>query len=419
MSNDVNFKRAQQLFEMGRYKKAIPYLHKYLVEESNNSESAILMLGWSYVRIKEFEKAIEYAKLMLISDKSFLHGFGHYIFAIYNSHNNKRDKALNAINEALKINPNSEDFLSEKAQIHINRGEELIALKVIESLLQRNPNNVVAFKLKNEIYGNKKSKLKETEHLTKEILRLAPNEADSFKRTANTKLNQGFYEEALYYYNESLQLDPTDNEVILNREVARIQKSSSFFALIDELRGFLVKRMNVLFYVVLALCCAWVTTKIDVYPSLILVPFVFVIFSAIGMNLFSKKIIITGLVLNRETKEIIFKNYKFLGIIFSFIAVISIVMSFMFIGAHISIYAKLSFLSYIFLFQIFLLDESYSRRNINTFLIISNVLAVFFYTSTTFNRLLPYCIFFYAFLAFFIVVYFIILGLNVKDEELE
>ncbi|WP_346880691.1 tetratricopeptide repeat protein [uncultured Algibacter sp.] len=417
MSKNKNYKRAQQLFDINKYEKAIPYLHKYLAEEPNASDSAIYMLGWSYVKTKKYEKAIEYAKILVVSNIDVFKAVGHHIFAIYYSFNNNRDKALISIDKALNINPNSTGFLSEKAQIHINRGEEKIALEIIKSLLKISPNDVTALKLKNEIYGAKKSKFNEAKSLTEDILRLEPDNASSFKSSALTMQQNGLYEEAYQLYTKSLLIDPTDNEVILNMNVVHIYKSNSIFNFLDKVKIFFLKH-GFIFLIVSIIICFWSASKVNNYPTLIIVPLFFSLLCLISFNLFSKNFTTLFLLFKKQTKKILFKKNKKIGFILLVTSITTFVTTLLFITYGTNLYAKLSLLSYTVLFQVFLLENNNELTKTATiFAIISNSIAVLFYMATSFFNFWVYNAFFYTFFIIYMFAYFMHVGLTTDDDE--
>ncbi len=117
---NVNLERGAQLFEIGRYKEAIPYIVNSLTDISDNFEAKYLLAQCYYLTGEE-TKALNLA----LELRSFNPNFDSIYFLlsqIYLS-NDKIKEALEQIDIAINLNPYEESFFGQKSYIKINQKE--------------------------------------------------------------------------------------------------------------------------------------------------------------------------------------------------------------------------------------------------------------------------------------------------------
>ncbi len=170
---DANLRRGRILYKSGKYNEAIAEFRITLRRNPRNGE-ALLWIGKSHARISEF------------------------------------DKALEQLQQAVQILPDSEDGYNELTSAYLEldtrergRGNTEAAREYLEkaesaakTLLQRQP------------------KLKESYEL---LVRLAQHKADIYREAGKADQERDMYEEALTYCEKVLEIDPNDISTHLDR----------------------------------------------------------------------------------------------------------------------------------------------------------------------------------------------------------
>ena len=128
--------KGNQAVKDRRYKDAVQEYEKVINIDPNNSQ-ANLLLGMTYAQMKEYEKAVKYAKKA--SELSPAYSSFYHLGLIYGA---KREtaKALEALDKALRINPESYTAHYQKGLIHSAREEYDEALQAYRKSVELNPN---------------------------------------------------------------------------------------------------------------------------------------------------------------------------------------------------------------------------------------------------------------------------------------
>ncbi len=102
MSADANYKRGLQLFEMGRYKDAIPYIKNAIASGIDNFEAKYL-LAQAYLQINDINKA----KVLVTELRSIAPNYSgiHSLLSHINYIEEDIDLSMKSIDMAISLDP--------------------------------------------------------------------------------------------------------------------------------------------------------------------------------------------------------------------------------------------------------------------------------------------------------------------------
>ncbi|EDP70281.1 hypothetical protein FBALC1_05978 [Flavobacteriales bacterium ALC-1] len=207
MSLEANYQRGAQLFDMGRYKDAIPYFNNAIASNIDNYEAKFL-LAQSYLQTDDLEKA-ESLTIELRGSVPNYSGVYYLLSQIYYTKENT-NKALEYINEAITLDPHDENYFGYKAFILIYKKDFENALLMANEGLKLNAKsrNCLNARATALTKLNRKEEAKET---IETLLNDDPENSFSHANVGWSHLEHNDLPKALLHFKEALKLDPNDN----------------------------------------------------------------------------------------------------------------------------------------------------------------------------------------------------------------
>jgi tetratricopeptide (TPR) repeat protein len=137
IDNNLDFEKGISLYNEFKFREAIRYF-KNVLEKNYRYADALGMIGFSYLRLFEYDKAIEFFNeaIKLDSDnESYYHGKS-------KCYRGKKDydKALKNIEIAISFQPNDEFLFATRASIKSESGNYNAAIEDYDYVLKLNPN---------------------------------------------------------------------------------------------------------------------------------------------------------------------------------------------------------------------------------------------------------------------------------------
>lgn len=204
MSQNPNLERGIQLFEMGRYPEAKPYLHKAISDDSTNFISQYY-LAQCYFLTDDIKNSkiltLELRKSAPNNDRVY------FLLSQISLQEDKPEEALSHIDTSIRIDPYEEDYFGQKAYCLIQLKNYEQALKFANEGLKLNAKSEFCLNVRATALTKlgRKSEVKET---IENILQDNPENAFSHANIGWSHLENNNRKEALNHFKESLKLDP-------------------------------------------------------------------------------------------------------------------------------------------------------------------------------------------------------------------
>ncbi|QHI37351.1 Beta-barrel assembly-enhancing protease [Kordia antarctica] len=196
--------RGAQLFELGRFKEAIPVLNQAISESVYNYASKYY-LALCFFNIDAYDKSSKIIDELL--QESPNEGNLFFIKAQIASRLDKTSEALNLINQSIALDPYQADYFAFKGALLMANKKFEPALDFVNQGLQLDPKNAACLNLRARLLTklNRKEEAQETvEHI------LYDNAEDDYAH-ANVgwvALENGNTKKALHHFKQALQLNP-------------------------------------------------------------------------------------------------------------------------------------------------------------------------------------------------------------------
>ncbi|WP_299522027.1 tetratricopeptide repeat protein [Winogradskyella sp.] len=207
MGSEANFERGLQLFEMGRFKDAIPYLQNALAVDIDNFETKFL-LAQSYLQTDKTEQA-KTLTLELRSKAPNYSGIYYLLSKIYFLEENM-SLALELIDEAISLDPYDEDYFGHKSYIRLHEKKYEEALLLAEEGLKLNAKSIICLNARATALTKLKRK-EEARETIENLLNDDPENAYSHANIGWNHLEHNDTSKALTHFKEALKLDPNDD----------------------------------------------------------------------------------------------------------------------------------------------------------------------------------------------------------------
>ena len=207
MSLNPFLQRARLLYEQGRYPLAEEQLRQSLAQEPHDAYAHAL-LSLCLKHQERFKEATAEAQQAIHLAPDF--AFAHYALAsIWHVRNFETD-ALNAINEAIRLDATDPDYFALLAVLHYQESRWMAALKAAEQGLQFDAEHIGCNNLR-AMALVKLGRREEAGATIDSTLARNPENSVTHANQGWAYLEQNNPEKALYHFKESLRLDP-DNE---------------------------------------------------------------------------------------------------------------------------------------------------------------------------------------------------------------
>jgi len=195
-------------YMLQKWESALIYLNDYVengIEENGNFVDALFYIGTSYHQLKDYEKAISYFDRAIEIKPYYT-----YIFnkAASLSKIGKRQEALKLIDSAIEKKPNESQFFYKKYQVYlqINETEKAnIALKKANVLQPNDPDILLDL----GVAYFKENKIDSAKYYYQKCIPLKKSKFDVYNNLANLYAqNEITKDSAVYYYQKALIDDP-------------------------------------------------------------------------------------------------------------------------------------------------------------------------------------------------------------------
>lgn len=199
-----NLERGIQLFEIGRYKDAIPYFQTALTEDINNSH-AKYFLAQAFFLNNDLDKALNLT-LELRAESPNWPSLYFILSQIY-LHQDKVKEAEENIDKAIELDPESENSFGQKAYILITKKKFEAALNFANEGLRINPKSNFCLNART-IALTKLNRKEEAKSSIEHLLEDDPEDAHSHANVGWSYLEHNDTKKALTHFKEALSLNP-------------------------------------------------------------------------------------------------------------------------------------------------------------------------------------------------------------------
>ncbi|CAD8047065.1 unnamed protein product [Paramecium sonneborni] len=177
-----NYEEAKSLYWTGKYKDCIQKCDSY--QRFNISDVRFsLLIGDSYLELKEFENAIENYQTALEIDEQNVYAYGK--IGDIKQNQGKLEEALSFYEECTKINSELLEFQFKKAKIYQNLKQFQQCLECLNKILSINSSHIEALQMKATILSSKNDKKEEFDEF-KQSLKFS---GENIKRYIQQQIN--------------------------------------------------------------------------------------------------------------------------------------------------------------------------------------------------------------------------------------
>jgi tetratricopeptide (TPR) repeat protein len=202
---------------LGRFEEALPLFHKtLLLEESSFDENTHYNLGYVYYMLNKWESAIIYLNEYVENGNQEEGNFADALFYIGTSYYqlNDYEKSISYFDRAIEIEPYY-TYIFNKAASLSNIGKRQEALRLIDSAIEKEPDESQFFYKKYQVY----SQINETEKANKALKRanvLKPNDPDILLDLGVAYYKENKIDSAKYCYQKCISLKKSKYDVYCN-----------------------------------------------------------------------------------------------------------------------------------------------------------------------------------------------------------
>jgi len=241
-------KKVKVLLKVKRYEEAKLICTKIVAENNVNDLYFIFALGEIAVNRGNWDEAISHLSEVIykiknktqfiIGEKSKELSRIYQLLAQAYFEQEKFDKALESLNEALQITPNQVEVLNNIATIKLKSEEPEKAIEYWKNSLQIDPNQLELYNHLAQCYY-KQGQPDQAKKYLRDALKIEPNSPGAHSNLANVLLKQGEFEEAISLFEKAIELDPDIPQARENLQEARKQKkiSETISSLQESLRN--------------------------------------------------------------------------------------------------------------------------------------------------------------------------------------
>lgn len=199
-----NLERGIQLFEIGRYKDAIPYFQTALTEDVSNND-AKYYLAQAFFLNNDLDKALNLT-LELRAEIPNWSSVYFILSQIYLHQDNIKDAEEN-IDKAIELNPEYENYFGQKAYILISKKKFEAALSFANQGLRIDPKSNFCLNART-IALTKLNRKEEAKSSIEHLLEDDPEDAHSHANVGWSYLEHNDTKKALTHFKEALSLNP-------------------------------------------------------------------------------------------------------------------------------------------------------------------------------------------------------------------
>ncbi|WP_047546528.1 tetratricopeptide repeat protein [Psychroserpens sp. Hel_I_66] len=199
-----NLERGIQLFEIGRYKDAIPYFQSAISENIDNYTAKFLLAN-CFFQVDNIEKAFSLT-LDLRQDQPNDPGIYFLLSQLY-LHKENDKEALIQINKAIEMDPYNENYFGQKSYVLLYQKKYAEALDFANEGLRVNAKSIFCLNARTTAL----TKLKRKDDVTSTISNLLGDDPENAYSHANagwSYLENNNTPQALIHFKEALKLNP-------------------------------------------------------------------------------------------------------------------------------------------------------------------------------------------------------------------
>ena len=206
--NDIEIlrARAQALFDVGRYKEALPLLHRALAIDPEDGE-LLCMLSFTCVHLEEYKDAMEWADKAVAVDPE--EEWGHRLRSVILMRLGKIKPALDAALVAVELDPDGLYPLSNLVEAFVLNSKLEDADKIAQRMLSVSPEEGLTHRTCAYV-SLYQHRFAEAEQSCRLALELEPENARSLRLLGDALSRQDRLREAMDSYAESLKRNPTN-----------------------------------------------------------------------------------------------------------------------------------------------------------------------------------------------------------------
>lgn len=192
------------------YTSAVKFYRELTFKDPNHS-FAKKRLAYSYMKLKDYEKAISSLESIDKNDRDVDY---YRIKSIIYGENGDKKKQLDVLIEGLQKNPNSEDILMDLADYYEKLKQYDKVEEYLKKLLSINPDNPSALNYLGYLYADLNKNLDEALKMIEKALKADPENAAYLDSMAWVLYRLKRYQEAFEYQKRALKKTPDEKEMI-------------------------------------------------------------------------------------------------------------------------------------------------------------------------------------------------------------
>ncbi|MDG5491515.1 lipopolysaccharide assembly protein LapB [Psychroserpens sp. SPM9] len=204
MMESANLQRGIQLFEIGRYKEAIPYFKSAISEDTDDFYAKFLLANCLFQT-----DAIDKAFHLTLELRRVQPNNGDVYFLLSQLYLHKEDdkEALMSINKAIELNPYDENYFGQKSYIYLYQKKYTEALDFANEGLRINAKSTFCLNARTTALTklNRKDEVVDT---ISDLLNDNPENAYSHANAGWSYLENNKTQKALTHFKEALKLNP-------------------------------------------------------------------------------------------------------------------------------------------------------------------------------------------------------------------
>jgi len=161
---------------------------------------------WHLIKLQKFSEATPLA--IKLTEQSPNRSQPWYMLSVAARGIRNGDLALNAISKASELEPENLDFLALKSLCFLSAGRISEAISLAKSLQSKNDLNAYILNSLSIVFQATDC-FEEQLQVTKQVVKLAPNNVVSLSNYAEVLRNAGLLDEAIEVYEKTISIDPT------------------------------------------------------------------------------------------------------------------------------------------------------------------------------------------------------------------
>jgi len=182
---------------------------------------AAIECGMKYLKNKDYDKAIEEINEAVRLDPNYAQAYSGRGYAY--EMKDQYDRAIDDYNEAIRLDPNCSEAYMFRGSACLKKGQYDYAIRDCNEAIKLNPNNTAlayAYLNRGDAYI-KKGQYDQAINDYSEIIKLKPDDAVAFFIRGDAYSKKGRYDQAIKDFEKALSIDPNSELVKQNLEKAK------------------------------------------------------------------------------------------------------------------------------------------------------------------------------------------------------